>query len=69
MKKLAAIFGLILAATAFSFADAKFGYGLCPDLTNEVPYSPDMKKISGIRFHYLDKLMFNLYALINMFGV
>ena len=68
MKKIAAFFGVILAATAFSFADAKLGYGLCPDLMKGVPYSHDMTKITGIRFHYLDKLLYNLYVLINMFG-
>ena len=68
MKKLATIFGAILVATVLSFADAKFGVGLCPDLMNAVAYSPEMAKISGMRFHYLDKLLFNLYTLANMFA-
>jgi hypothetical protein len=64
MKKFAGIFGIV--ATVFSVAEAKLGFGGCPDLKTTAPYDVDMKTLQKVRLHYLDRLPNNLYTLANI---
>ena len=64
MKKFAAIFGVV--ATILGFAEAKIGFGGCPDLTTTALYDDDMKTLSKVRLQYLDRLPNNLYTLANI---
>lgn len=62
MRKFAAILGVI-AATVFGVAEAKLGFGGCPRLTTTALFDVNMKTITKIRLHYLDRLPNNLYTL------
>ncbi len=64
MKKFAAIFGVI--ATVFGVAEAKLGFGGCPKLTTTAAYNDDMKTLTKVRLHYLDRLPNNLFTLANI---
>jgi hypothetical protein len=65
MRKFAAIFGVI-AATVFGVAEAKIGFGGCPALKTTATYDVDMKTLTKVRLHYIDRLPSNLFTVANI---
>ena len=65
MRKFAAILGVI-SATVFGVAEAKIGFGGCPDLKTTAVYDVDMKTLSKVRLQYLDRLPNNMFTLANI---
>lgn len=68
MRKFAAILGVI-ATTVFGVAEAKIGFGGCPDLKTIAPYDADMKTLTKVRLQYLDRLPNNLFTLANIIAL
>jgi len=65
MRKFAAILGVI-SATVFGVAEAKIGFGGCPDLKTTAVYDVDMKTLTKVRLQYIDRLPSNLFTLANI---
>jgi hypothetical protein len=65
MRKFAAILGVI-SATVFGVAEAKIGFGGCPNLKTTATYDVDMKTLTKARLQYIDRLPSNLFTLANI---
>jgi len=65
MRKFAAILGVI-SATVFGVAEAKIGFGGCPDLKTTAVFDLDMKTLTKVRLQYIDRLPSNLFTLANI---
>jgi hypothetical protein len=65
MRKFAAILGVI-SATVFGVAEAKIGFGGCPNLKTTAVFDLDMKTLTKVRLQYIDRLPSNLFTLANI---
>jgi hypothetical protein len=65
MRKFAAILGVI-SATVFGVAEAKIGFGGCPNLKTNAVFDLDMKTLTKVRLQYIDRLPSNLFTLANI---